>query len=168
MPSLVEIVPLVLEKTIFIICPLRKGCGLSFEQAWILFTKECFGWNWPTGSGEEEFLNFVNIFSLFWNYLPLDKGGSLQLNKLESFLAKDTLCQVWLKLPYENVKILQGRQTTDNLWSEKLTWVLIWLSRAKKPMGHIVFNEQFLKKKNLGKTIDMPPLWFLENSNGNT
>ena len=44
------------------------------------------------------FLNFVNVFSLFRNYLPLEKGGALHLNKLESPLPNDALCQVWLKL----------------------------------------------------------------------
>ena len=41
---------------------------------------------------------FVNVFSLFRNYLPLEKGTALHLNKLESSLPKDALCQVWLKL----------------------------------------------------------------------
>ena len=36
-----------------------------------------FGWNWPCGSGEEGFFNFVNVFLLFRNYLPLEKGGAL-------------------------------------------------------------------------------------------
>ena len=44
------------------------------------------------------FLNFVNVFSLFPNYLPLEKGGALHLNKLESPSPKDALCQVGLKL----------------------------------------------------------------------
>ena len=44
------------------------------------------------------FFNFVNVFSLFHNYPPLEKGGVLHLNKLESPSSKDTLCQVWLKL----------------------------------------------------------------------
>ena len=57
-----------------------------------------FGWNWLSGSGEEDFFNFVNVFSLFRYYLPLEKGGALHLNKLESPLPKDVLCQVWLKL----------------------------------------------------------------------
>ena len=35
-----------------------------------------FGWNWPCGSGEEDFLNFVNVFLLFCNYLPLEIGLS--------------------------------------------------------------------------------------------
>ena len=43
-------------------------------------------------------VNFVNVYSLFRNYLPLEKGGALHLNKLESPSPKDALCQVWLKL----------------------------------------------------------------------
>ena len=42
--------------------------------------------------------NFVNVFLLLRNYLPLEKGGALHLNKLESPSTKDALCQVWLKL----------------------------------------------------------------------
>ena len=57
-----------------------------------------FGWNWPSSSGEEDFFNFINVFSLFRNYLPLEKGRALQLYKLESPSPKDALCQVWLKL----------------------------------------------------------------------
>ena len=55
------------------------------------------GWNWLSGS-EKEFFNFVNAFSLFYNYLPLEKGGALHLNKIESPSLKDALWQVWLKL----------------------------------------------------------------------
>ena len=39
------------------------------------------------------FFNFVNVFSLFRNYLPLEKGMALPLNKLESPSSKDALCQ---------------------------------------------------------------------------
>ena len=46
----------------------------------------------------DRFLNFVNIFSLFCNYLPLKKGLSLHLNKFESPSPKNALCKVWLKL----------------------------------------------------------------------
>ena len=53
----------------------------------ILFAK--YGWNWPSGPKE---------FSLFRNYLPLEKCMALHLNKLQSPLPKDALCQVWLKL----------------------------------------------------------------------
>ena len=48
----------------------------------------------------EKMIFFISsmYFSLFRNYLPLEKGGALHLNKLESPSPKDTLCQVWLKL----------------------------------------------------------------------
>ena len=42
--------------------------------------------------------NFVNIFLLFYNYLPLEMGVALHLKKIESPSSKDALCQVWLKL----------------------------------------------------------------------
>ena len=41
---------------------------------------------------------FINIFLLFCNYLPLEKGTALYLNKFKSPSPMDTLCQVWLKL----------------------------------------------------------------------
>ena len=41
---------------------------------------------------------FFNGFSIFRNYLPLEKGMVLHLNRLESPPPKDVLCQVWLKL----------------------------------------------------------------------
>ena len=44
---------------------------------------------------------FLSIyFSLFRNYLPLEKGGAILLNKHESPSPKDLFCQVWLKLAY--------------------------------------------------------------------
>ena len=61
----------------------------------MLFAK--IGWNWLNGS-EKEFFNFVNAFSLFYNYFPLEKGGALHLNKFESPSPKNALCQVCLKL----------------------------------------------------------------------
>ena len=36
-------------------------------------------------------------FRYLCNYLPLEKGGALHLNKLESPSPKDALCQVWFK-----------------------------------------------------------------------
>ena len=44
----------------------------------------------------EFFFNFFNVFSLF--YLSLKMSGILRLNKLESRLPKNALCQVCLKL----------------------------------------------------------------------
>ena len=44
-------------------------------QVWLKLNQ----WFW-----RRSFFNFVNVFSLFRNYLPLEKGGALHLNKLES------------------------------------------------------------------------------------
>jgi hypothetical protein len=53
------------------------------------------GWFW-----RRRFLNIFCIFLLFRDYLPLERGYPLSLNKLESPLSKDDLCQVWLKLAH--------------------------------------------------------------------
>ena len=63
----------------------------------ILFAN--FGRNWLSGSGGGDFFKkFVNVISLYCNYLPLEKGGALHLNNLNPRHLRDTLCQVWLKL----------------------------------------------------------------------
>ena len=97
--SLVKIGPVVLEKRNYL--PLEKGGAHhlkriefpspkdALKQVWLKLG-QCF-WR-------RRFLNFVNIFSLFRNYLSLEKGGVLHLNKSESPLPKDALCPVWLKL----------------------------------------------------------------------
>ena len=67
----------------------------------------------------EKKIFYVNVFSLFRNYLPLEKGEALHLKKLESPSPKDTLCQVWLKLAQwsceevKNRKSLQTDRQTD-------------------------------------------------------
>ena len=157
-----EIDPVVLEKKIFLNRHFHNfvtilfwkraepffGTNLNPLHQRLLCAK--FGWNWPSGSGEEDlyynvlmcfsnfiiispwkrigpsfeitripftqgyfepslvklskgfwrrrFFKFINVFSPFCNYLPLEKGGALHLNKLESPSTKSTLCQVWLKL----------------------------------------------------------------------
>ena len=75
------------------------------------------------------FLNFVNAFSPFCNYLPLKKSRVLHLNKFESPSTKDALCQLWLKLVqwfwrrrWKCEKFTTTTTTTDKFWSEKLTW----------------------------------------------
>ena len=88
----------------FAICnylPLEKGGAFHLNklespspmnalcQVWLKLAK----WFW-----RRRFLNVVNVFSLFCNYLPLKKGGALHRNKLESPPPMNALCQVWLKL----------------------------------------------------------------------
>ena len=104
--SLVEIAPLVLEKTILkfrqciliisILSPHRKGQGSSFEQTWFPLIQRWFV-QILVEIGPvvlEKFLKFVNVFLPIHNYLPLEKVGALHLNKLESPSPKDDLCQV--------------------------------------------------------------------------
>ena len=53
------------------------------------------GWNWPNGSGEEDFfLKIVKVFSLFRSYLPLEKGEVLHLNINEFPSPKDDLSKL--------------------------------------------------------------------------
>ena len=53
-----------------------------------------FGWTWLSGSGEDDFFNFVNVFSLFRSYIHLEKDRGLYLNiKLEFPLPKGLLCR---------------------------------------------------------------------------
>ena len=112
MPKLVEIGSAVLGKRMFLISSMyfryfviishwKKSRALQLnkrespspnEALWQVRLKlaQKF-WRW-------RFLKFVNVFSLFRNYLPLKKGVALHLNKLESPSPRDTLCHVWLKL----------------------------------------------------------------------
>ena len=47
---------------------------------------------------EENNHYYLYVFSLFCNFLSLEKGKALGLNKLISPSTNDALCQVWLKL----------------------------------------------------------------------
>ena len=87
-----------LIKTQTIISFLSIECFL-FEQTWIPFTQECFKLCqvWLKLAWRRQFSNFVNVFLPF-PYQTLEKGMALPLNKFESLLPKDALCQVWLKL----------------------------------------------------------------------
>ena len=58
------------------------------------------------------FSNFLHIFFLIPNYLPLEKGRALHLNKFKFTYPKDTLCQVWLKF----TQCFLGRMS--KMWKE--------------------------------------------------
>ena len=57
--------------TISKLSPLEKGRALHLNPLYPKMIRAKFGWNWPSGSGEEDFLEFVNVFLQFCNYLPL-------------------------------------------------------------------------------------------------
>ena len=80
---------------------------------------------------EKKILNFVNVFSLFRNLLPLDKGVALYFNKLESLSPKDALCQVWSKFAqwiwrrrWKCAKFTDGRADSHTFHS--LHWMQWW------------------------------------------
>ena len=81
------------EKKKTIIYILLELNGSSFEQTRIPFNQECFVRSLieisPVALGKKIFFNFVNVFLLFGNYLPLEKGGAIYLNKLDSPSPKD-------------------------------------------------------------------------------
>ena len=104
--------------------PFEKGAALHLNELEFPSPKDawCKVWlKWAQWFWRRRFFNFVNVFSLFRNYLPLEKGGALHLNKLESPLPKDALCQVWLKLAqrfwrrrWKCEKFTTTTTTTDN------------------------------------------------------
>ena len=57
----------------------------DFCQFWLKLTQ----WFWR----RRFYFKFVNVFSQFLNYLPLEKGVALYLNKIEFPSPKDVLCQ---------------------------------------------------------------------------
>jgi hypothetical protein len=88
----------------------------NLYQVWLNLAS----WFW-----RRRFLKIFSAFLLFRYYLPLERGDSLHLNKLESPAPKDDLCQVWLKLAQwfwrrsRKCKSLQtDRRTTDKQRSE--------------------------------------------------
>ena len=120
--------------------PWEKGGALHLNKLESLHPRILcakFGWNWLSGSGEEDFLILSLFFPYFCNYLPWEKGGALHLNKLESLHPRILCAKLGRNWPSgsgevdENVKSLgqrkrqrqqRQRRTTDTFRSEKLTW----------------------------------------------
>ena len=80
--------------------PLEKGVVLHLSKLEFPSPKDalCLVWLKLALLFLRRFLKFVNVFSLFRYYLPLEKGVTLHLYKLEFPSLKNALCQVWLKL----------------------------------------------------------------------
>ena len=109
----------------------------AFGQVWLKLAQ----WFW-----RRRFFNFVNVFSLFLNYLPLEKGGAIHLYRLESPPTKDALCQAWLKL----VQWFWRRISK----CEKFTTT----TTTTTTMGHILIRKaQFSLRLRWAKKIMMRP-----------
>jgi hypothetical protein len=61
----------------------------NLYQVWLKLVR----WFW-----RRRFLKIFSVFLLFPYYLPLEWGVALHMNKSESPLPKDNLCQLWLQL----------------------------------------------------------------------
>ena len=95
-----------------------------------------FGWNWPSGSGEEDFLNFSMYFRNFVIISPGKRARPFIWTNLNSLYLRMHCANFdwnWPNGSVEedgNVKSLRQqrqqrqrqRRTTYKFWSEKLTW----------------------------------------------
>ena len=83
--------------------PLKKGWALLLNKHKFPSPKDdlCQFWlKLAERFWRRRFLNFINVFSLFCNYLPLEKVRAFHQNKIEFPSPKDALCQVWQKLAW--------------------------------------------------------------------
>ena len=101
-----------------------------------------FGWNCPSGSVEEAFLNSVNAFSFYRNYLPLETGVSLHLNKLESASPKECVRSSLVEV-LENMKMWKftDRQTegrTDGRTHDRRSGKLSWIFGSGELKGNVM------------------------------
>ena len=135
--SLVEIGPVVLEKNIFkissvwcifcyfvIISPWKREWPFLWTNLDAPLPKDAFCQVWLKLAQwflRRRFLNFISVFSLFCNNLPLEKGVALYLN-LKSPSTRHALCQVWLKLAQWFLKLWKVyRRTGDQKSSLELS-----------------------------------------------
>ena len=103
-------------------------------------------------------VKYENIFSLFCDYLPLEKGVVLLFTlQLKSSSPKDALYKVSLKLVqwfwrgWRKCGKCMTTTETDKLWSEKLTWApqLRWAKQEAhgpqhSPAKPVKINELWL------------------------
>ena len=113
-----------------IICPWSRR-GPLFLKIWKPLTQGCFVTRLKLAQYflRRRYFNFVNVFSLLRNYLPLEKCMAFILTNLNPHHLR-MLCakcgRNWPSGSWEDeiVKSLQtDRWMTDNRRSEKLTWI---------------------------------------------
>ena len=119
------------------------------------------------------FFKFLNEFSLFRNYFPLEKGGALHLINLDSLNPRMICAKFGWNWSSgsgeedENVKSLQQRRRrrqrrrkTHKLWSEKLTWTF-GSDDLKSAKEHRACSKYI----NFRRSLLVSPLrWFLSDS----
>ena len=98
----------------------------------------------------------------FQFYLPLEKGVILHLNKFETFLSKDALCQDWLKLAQrfwirgKKDKSLRQRRQKRLRWAhmtcEPAYMLILCLKTANIPLKILIFCMSHIKIQFVKKT----------------
>ena len=95
-----------------------------------------FDWKWVGGSGEEDFSNIVNVFSLFRNYFPFGIGWGPSFEQTwipftqgcyvpslvelaQWFWRRRWKCEKFTTTP---TTTMTTTTVTDKFWSEKLAW----------------------------------------------
>ena len=114
---------------------LGKGRSPLFEQTWVLITQGCFVPNLidigPLVLEKKIFLNFINVFSLFCKYLPLEKEVALYLNKLHPRM----LCLVEIDMVVLEKMKMWTTSMTDNrqifIRKAHLSLRLRWAKKTK-------------------------------------
>ena len=126
-----------------------------------------FVWNWPGGSGEEDILNFVNVFSLSRNYFHSVKERGPWFEQTWISLTLPCAKFGWNSpvILEKKMKMLKGqrqRRRTDKLWSEKLTWAffLQGVDQVSIVNGIESVGKWFSVKSLLRKIMETwPTLW---------
>ena len=153
--------------------PLEKGSTLESPPLNPLHPSMLcakFGWNWPSGSGEEDFLISSTHFRYFVIISPSKRMGPFiwkNLNPLHPRMLCAKFGWNWSSGSWEedeNVKSLQtdgqtdrrtDNQTTDDRWSEKLTWAFSSGElKTKKERNKTEEKRMKLRRQMTTKSID--------------
>ena len=114
-----------------IISPWKRAESPTFEHTWIPFIPSMlcakFGWNWTSGSCEEDFWISAMYFRYFDIIFPWQRAGPFILTKLNPLLCAKFGWNWPSASGEENLKSVRtdrqtDRRTTDDRRSEKLTW----------------------------------------------
>ena len=91
----------------------------------MLCSEIMFGWNWPIGSWEKDFVNFVNAFLLFRNYLLKNLRGPSFEQSWFTFTQGcfvSSMVEIGPVVLEKKMKMWKVYRQTDDRRSLKLTW----------------------------------------------
>ena len=104
--------------------PLERSGVLHFNESKSFYPENALSQGWlklAQWFWRKRFLNFVNIFSLFCYYLPLEKGMVLHLKNLNPLHPRMLCAKFGWNWP-SGRKCKKFMIKKEKLWSEVLTW----------------------------------------------